>query len=349
MKVQEIPIEKIRITENHRVNIDSTHLDELMQSIKQRGLIQPIGVSANGHNDYILRFGQRRLLACKKLGYKTISASIEDVAGEQNLLLENLTENMQRKDPSFAELGRIIDKLAKELSVKEISVRLGIPAPKIKQIVDVYHALPEKFRKRIVFMEKGGGRKERKGCIPAQAAMKIVEMKKHHGLKDKEVDHVFNAVVEHGMDKLDLDNVGDLIHSGMSVDAAMRNVREYGVFTLDVVAKHSEVTQLMEKHGLISRKHLFKKIIYGEIPALIKPSFVSTGIVVKKEKPKEIKRKIAPFIKIRKELTKLKLTEEQGAALASTRNVDPEDWSDEQCYQLQTMYADVTSRKGSNE
>ena len=74
MPLQNIAIKKIKVVENHRVNIDATHLDELMQSIKQHGLMQPIGVALNGAGSFVLRFGHRRLLACEKLGYKTLIA-----------------------------------------------------------------------------------------------------------------------------------------------------------------------------------------------------------------------------------------------------------------------------------
>lgn len=346
MKVQDIPINRIKIVENHRTNIEKTHLDELMQSIQQLGLKQPIGVALSGKGKYSLRFGQRRLLACEKLGYKTISAIVVGAIDDEKLLLENLTENMQRSDPSFAELGRVIDKLSREplsLSIKEIAVRLGKPSQKIKQIVDVYTAFPEKHRKRVVFMEKGGGRNTRKGFIPAQVATKIVSMKKHHGLTDKAIDHLVDTVAKDGMDKLDLDNVGDLIHSGMSTEKALENVRAYGVFTVDIVVKHEEVSILMDKHCLLNRKHLFKKVIYGEIPPLKKPSFVSTGITVERKKPKKVD--LTKFRKMHAELIKRskagKLTEEQSAAIKQTGSCPSHTWTVEQCQQIQGMFEDT--------
>jgi len=343
MNVQEIQISKIKIVENHRTSIEKTHLDELMQSIKQHGLIQPIGVSKKG-NGYTLRFGQRRFLACQKLGYKSIPATVTAATDEQKMLLENLTENMQRKDPSFAELGRVISKLEKDLSLKEISVRLGIPILKLKQIVEVYHMLPEKYRKRVVFMEKGGGRKVRKGFLPAQVATKIVDMKKKHGLNDKSIDSIFNAAVDENMDRLDLDNVGHLIVSGMSAAEALKNVRQYGVFTVDIVAKHEVIADLVKNHCLMNRKSLFKKIVYGEIPALKKPGFISTGLIIKRPAPEKISNE--KFAEMRKSLIKFRggsLTESQVAALKSTNKINPKEWTEAQCEQIQEMFETVKS------
>lgn len=344
MKLQEMPITKIKITENHRVNIEKSSLEDLMQSIKQDGLKHPIGVAQKG-DVYILRFGQRRLLAFKKLGYKTIPVTVTAFEDDKNLMIENLAENMQRRDPSFAEMGRMIKKLEDDhdLSIKEISVRLGMPVGKIQQIIKVYSALPEKYRRKVVFMEKGGGRGARKGCIPANVATKIADMKKHHGLKDKAVDSVFKNVVEKGLDRLDLDNVGTLIGSGMGVEEAMENMTAYGVFPVSVVALHEEISELMGRYGLINRKHLFLRIMYGEAPPLVKPEFVSTGIALAKKKVKKESR--AGFKKMRAELAKRsksgKLSDEQKAALEPTAKLPVGEWTDEQCAQIKGIYEDT--------
>ncbi len=52
------------------------NLGELIASIKKNGLIQPIGIIPLAYKKYKLIFGLRRLLVCKKLGYKEINASI---------------------------------------------------------------------------------------------------------------------------------------------------------------------------------------------------------------------------------------------------------------------------------
>ncbi len=297
MSLQKIALDKIRIIENHRTNINATHLEEMMQSIKQHGVLQPIGVALDPKNKggFILRFGQRRFLACKKLGHKTIEAIVKGEMSEQELSFEGLTENIQRKDPSFAEFGRVIEKLEtkEKLTLSEIAVRMGLDLKKIRQIVEVYKTLPEKYRNKVYFMEKGGGRQTRKGCIPATVATKIIQMKREHGLNNKHVESIFDNVSKKGMDNLDLANVGSLIGSGMSAEQALENAALYDVFNVDVVLRHTDVTRLMQEHQLLNRAHLFKKAIYGEIPPLPKPSFVFTG--VKMAAPVKTKKDNKPF------------------------------------------------------
>ncbi len=345
MKIKEIPIKKIKIKENHRVDIEKTKLDELMQSIKQRGLLQPIGVIEKKNGSYWLRFGQRRLLACQKLGYKTIDCDVVKKITSERMLLENLTENMQRIDPSFAEIGRIIHRLQDDfkMTLQQIAVRLGITYRKVKQIYDVYAEFPEEYRKKIAFMVPGCGRKKKSDALPAQVATKIIRMKKHHGLTKKSMEKIFDATLHDGLDAVDLCSVGELITSGMSAEDALKNIREYGTFNVDIVAKHSEIGDMMDKYGLISRKHLFKKVLYGEIPPLKKPYFVSSGIFVKTKK--EEKQDLKKYKKIRDKLFKMrsagKLTETQALALKSIEKVPMKSLTQEQCDQLVEIYKKV--------
>ena len=344
MALHDVAIGKIKVVENHRVNINDVHLAELMQSIRQHGVMQPIGVASNGNGAFVLRFGHRRLLACQKLGWKTIPAIVSAKMDDQKLLIENLTENVQREDPSFAEIGRIINKLeTKNLTLSQIAARLGLPIAKIRTIVEVYTALPEKFRKNVMFMERGGGRKSRKGSIPAQVAVKIVKMKKDHGLSDKSIDHLFTQSVEGGLSESALDNVSSLMKGGISAEEALSNATKYGVYTIDVVARHSDISLLMEKYRLVSRTHLFKKAIYGEIPPIPKPDFVFTGLHM--DEKDVVHRDNKELLRIRvklQEMAKMNLlTEAQSAAVDGLRRVHIKDWSDEQAKQIRGIYKEV--------
>jgi len=61
-----------------RLHIDESELKDLTRSIKLHGLIQPIAVIKIGDDQYILKAGQRRWLAHKKLGLKKIKAIVQE-------------------------------------------------------------------------------------------------------------------------------------------------------------------------------------------------------------------------------------------------------------------------------
>ena len=77
MKVKNIRVDHVFVSEfNCRKNLDDLDIEELANSIEKYGLFQDIVVFRRGKNLYELIIGQRRLLAFKLLGRKTILAKI---------------------------------------------------------------------------------------------------------------------------------------------------------------------------------------------------------------------------------------------------------------------------------
>lgn len=273
MSVQEIPINNIQIIENYRTNIDDTELNELMSSIKQHGLKQPIGVYLGTDKKYKLIFGARRLLACKKLGWSKISAQVDkDISGKDHVLL-NLTENIQRKNPSFIELGRGIEKLSKmKMTNKEIAVRLGIPDTRVIQILEAYTMLPAKHREKVKFMGTGG--KRTKGTLPAQIATKIIRIKKDYGLDSTATDALIAYVTETKATTEILRNLALLLNAGLKIGEALEKMEDYSVYSVEIIAHRLFTSKRAAEGGHPSVRSMLKKILYGEAKGLEKPSFI---------------------------------------------------------------------------
>ncbi len=91
------PVSKINVNEHQprRTFYDNT-IDELAQSIKENGILQPIVVKPHG-TDYQLIAGERRLRAAKRAGLKEVPVIVKDVDGKGQLLF-SLIENLQRED-----------------------------------------------------------------------------------------------------------------------------------------------------------------------------------------------------------------------------------------------------------
>lgn len=114
MIVKEIPIEDILIPQSF---IDEEHkptIEELMISIKEKGLIQPITVCEKG-NKYKLITGYHRLTASRRLLLKTISASIDNTSFntdvDEYVYHRNITlnENRVRKQYTVYQLKKMLD------------------------------------------------------------------------------------------------------------------------------------------------------------------------------------------------------------------------------------------------
>jgi ParB family chromosome partitioning protein len=102
-----------------------TPIDELVESIRQHGIIQPLIVRLVDGN-YELIAGERRWRASKKLGLATVPV-IEREASDRDVLEMALIENLQREDLNAIEEAAGYVRLAKEFSMKqdEIAARVG--------------------------------------------------------------------------------------------------------------------------------------------------------------------------------------------------------------------------------
>jgi ParB family chromosome partitioning protein len=122
----ELPIKDIRPNPfQPRQDVDPAALAELVSSIKQVGLLQPVVVrrAANGDaaGGYELIAGERRLRACQQLGWERIPA-VQREADDRTLLTLALIENLQRDDLSPVDEARGYDRLIAEFSLAQQDV-----------------------------------------------------------------------------------------------------------------------------------------------------------------------------------------------------------------------------------
>ncbi|MBP2033998.1 ParB family chromosome partitioning protein [Clostridium algifaecis] len=85
-----------------RKYFDENSLDELAQSIKSYGIVQPLSVRKLGEDNYELIAGERRLRAAKKIGLKEVPAILVDITDNESAAIA-LLENLQRENLNFLE------------------------------------------------------------------------------------------------------------------------------------------------------------------------------------------------------------------------------------------------------
>lgn len=104
---------------------DPAQLEELAQSIREFGLLQPILVRKVG-TGYELVAGERRFRASQLIGLKTISAIVKNLS-DKEIAEMALIENLQREDLNFFEEAEGYAKLIKEFGITqdEIAQRMG--------------------------------------------------------------------------------------------------------------------------------------------------------------------------------------------------------------------------------
>lgn len=125
--VSAIPVSSIEANPfQPRTEFDEEPLEELAQSIRTHGIIQPLTVRKTGLGRYQLISGERRLRASIRAGLKEVPAYVR-VANDQEMLEMALVENIQRKELNAIEVALSYRRLVEECSLKqdELAERVG--------------------------------------------------------------------------------------------------------------------------------------------------------------------------------------------------------------------------------
>ena len=125
--IEEIDIDLIKVNPfQPRTNIAKKELEELSNSIKVYGLIQPITVRKFDNREYELISGERRLRASILAGLKKVPVFIKNIKNNQMLEVA-LVENIQRQDLDPIEIGISLNQLIKEHNIKqdELGKKIG--------------------------------------------------------------------------------------------------------------------------------------------------------------------------------------------------------------------------------
>ena len=134
-----------------RTEFDEEALEELADSIRQLGLIQPITVKRDGEK-YIIISGERRWRASERAGLVSIPAYIREV-DDTTLHAMALVENIQREDLNAIEISLGMQRLVEEcgLTQEALAERLGKKRSTVANYLRLLH-LPEEIQ----FAIKGG-------------------------------------------------------------------------------------------------------------------------------------------------------------------------------------------------
>lgn len=245
MIVKDIAIKDIELGENIRQKYKNEELNSLMQTIKDNGLLQPIGVIMKNEHSYKILWGNRRLSACKKLGWKSIPAAIysnDDEMTEQEFIIINGIENLQQSPNTLFEIGRIVKILSKTMSNSEIAVRLGIPQARVKNALTEISRIPAKWQKKIKLMDNRV--EPKKGQIPITLAAKVSGMK---GLRHETKDKLFEYMSKNDVTLPRLELVSTLVQQGTDIKKAISQTDKYTDMSVTVHCNKVELDNMLTK------------------------------------------------------------------------------------------------------
>lgn len=141
----EIDIAKLIANPNQpRKKFDETALQELANSIKVHGIIQPLVVNDQKDGTYLIIAGERRYRASKLAGLTTVPCIIKDYS-EKQIKEISIIENLQREDLNPIESARAIKQLMDEYKMTQeaVSERIGVSRPNIANTLRLLTLCPE--------------------------------------------------------------------------------------------------------------------------------------------------------------------------------------------------------------
>ncbi|MCD4829484.1 MAG: ParB/RepB/Spo0J family partition protein [Candidatus Cloacimonetes bacterium] len=104
-----------------RKHFDAAKLEELAQSLRENGMIQPIIVTRNDNSRYELIAGERRLEAAKLAGFAEVPVIVRSVSRRQQLQFA-IIENIQREDLNPVEEAHAYQQLHEEFSLTHAEI-----------------------------------------------------------------------------------------------------------------------------------------------------------------------------------------------------------------------------------
>ncbi len=158
-RIVELPINLITANPDQpRKNITPSSINDLTESIKAHGLLQPIVVRPHG-DGYQVIAGERRYLACKKAGLTRIQALVKQKDDEQTTVLA-LVENIQREDLNDIDKAVALRDLKKRTnrSWDDIAKEVGISKRLVFFLIallDLPEQMKEAIRKKKLYEKHG--------------------------------------------------------------------------------------------------------------------------------------------------------------------------------------------------
>lgn len=163
-----------------RQHFDADDLAELVHSVREFGVLQPVVVRRNGDGDFELIMGERRTRAAREAGLEAIPAIVRDTADE-DLLRDALLENLHRSELNPLEEASAYQQLLEDFGITqdELATRIGRSRPQISNTIRLLR-LPVPVQQRVAAGVLSAGH--------ARALLSLDDHEKMQKLADKIVN-----------------------------------------------------------------------------------------------------------------------------------------------------------------
>lgn len=198
-KAQELPLESIRPNPfQPRKTFDPVALDELADSIRRHGVLQPIVVRPMAGDDgqYEIIAGERRWRASRLAGLRAIPAVVRAEVRDEQLLELALVENLQRKDLDAIERATGYQQMIRALGItqEQVAEKVGLQRATVAnhlRLLELPGAAQEAVRRELISM---GHARALLGMPDAGGVLALVERIAREDLSVRDVERIVREV-----------------------------------------------------------------------------------------------------------------------------------------------------------
>lgn len=149
--VMDVAVEKIRVAPNPRGKSNAGAMKELVESVRQHGLLQPLVCCRDGENgeDLWLVAGTRRLFAAKEAGLRTVPVTVRQGLTQDEIVDIQIEENLQREDLDPIDEGKYLAEYRGKCTIEELAKRIGKSPGHITQRIALAKRLIPPFQKMV--------------------------------------------------------------------------------------------------------------------------------------------------------------------------------------------------------
>ena len=179
-----------------RTQFDEEALDELADSIRQLGVIQPVTVKKGDGGKYVIISGERRWRASRMAGLETLPAYVRE-ADDENLHAMALVENIQRQDLNAIEIALGMQRLIDECNLTQdaLSEKVGKKRSSVSNYLRLLK-LPDEVQLALKEGLISMGHAKAIAGAPADQQLRVLKRCIKKGLSVRQVEELVRSLSE---------------------------------------------------------------------------------------------------------------------------------------------------------
>jgi ParB family chromosome partitioning protein len=245
----DLPLDRIKPNPfQPRQTFDQTKLAELVESIKESGLIQPLVVRKVGE-EYELVVGERRLKALEKLDWVTAPSLIIDSASNETVMEMALIENIQREDLNPIEEASAYYRLITECNISQadVAARVGKDRSSVANSIRLL-SLPDRVKEFLINGKLSAGH--------ARALVALAEKFITEGLPVRELEKIAYADKPRRKSKKEIlksaqvESIEESLKRKFATKVSINQKRKGGRIVIEYFSD-DELNRLLEMFGVL--------------------------------------------------------------------------------------------------